>query len=223
MLWLSKCYSTEVTRDQDNTHVFSENAHINYLLPKNTFFFCFFYHRYARKFGVVVRYVSINYHENCSETSTRRQSTPLLNVVKSCKIWSVERNKFPTFPDKSGWWCPEPEKPELSRAFAAKSPLNRGLGWAPNKTIFFLPGTHLRVYYEQRSGAAGTKRPNAEIILSVISYKYLTEKAEMRGEKRGQAWRLRVSEPQRWGTSETRRVLWDFNRCMADHLIARAD
>ena len=41
-----------------------------------------------------------------------------------------------------------------------------------------MPGTHLRLYCEQRSAAAGTERFEAEIILSAISYKYLTEKGE---------------------------------------------
>lgn len=62
----------------------------------------------------------------------------------------------------------------------------RGLGWAPNKTIFPPPGTHLRLYCEQRSAAAGTEWLEAEIILSAISYKYLTEEGaegEMRIEE----------------------------------------
>lgn len=48
-----------------------------------------------------------------------------------------------------------------------------------------LPGTHLRLYCEQRSAAAGTERFEAEIILSAISYKYLTEKGG-RGERKRQ-------------------------------------
>lgn len=45
---------------------------------------------------------------------------------------------------------------------------------------------HLRLYCEQRSAAAGTERFEAEIILSAISYKYLTEKEEPgRDEDRG--------------------------------------
>ena len=37
---------------------------------------------------------------------------------------------------------------------------------------------HLRLYCEQRSAAAGTESFEAGIILSAISYKYLTEKEE---------------------------------------------
>lgn len=66
---------------------------------------------------------------------------------------------------------------------APHPPINGGLGWAPNKTIFPLPGTHLRLYCEQRSAAAGTERFEAEIILSAISYKYLTEEGAR--ERRG--------------------------------------
>ena len=51
-----------------------------------------------------------------------------------------------------------------------------------------LPGTHLGLYCEQRSAAAGTERFEAEIILSAISYKYLTEKGG-RGERKRQGRR----------------------------------
>lgn len=76
------------------------------------------------------------------------------------------------------WWCAEPRKWMVSCFTATHPPINRGLGWAPNKTISPLPGTHLRLYCEQRSAAAGTERFEAEIILSAISHKYLTEKGE---------------------------------------------
>lgn len=54
------------------------------------------------------------------------------------------------------WWCAEPRKWMVSCFTATHPPINRGLGWAPNKTISPLPGTHLRLYCEQRSAAAGT-------------------------------------------------------------------
>lgn len=62
---------------------------------------------------------------------------------------------------------------------------------------------HLRLYCEQRSAAAGTERFEAEIILSAISYKYLTEKEEREGdEERGrcveedrQGWRAVFWKP----------------------------
>lgn len=44
---------------------------------------------------------------------------------------------------------------------------------------------HLGLYCEQRSAAAGTERFEAVIILSAISYKYLTEEEEEEGERRG--------------------------------------
>lgn len=57
-----------------------------------------------------------------------------------------------------------------------------------------LAGMHLRLYCEQRSAAAGTERFEAGIILSAISYKYLTEEEERKRERgRGgieeEAWR----------------------------------
>lgn len=54
-----------------------------------------------------------------------------------------------------------------------------------------MPGTHLRLYCEQRSAAAGTERFGAEIILSAISYKYLTEKGERKEEARRRTGRGR--------------------------------
>lgn len=56
-----------------------------------------------------------------------------------------------------------------------------------------LLGMHLRLYCEQRSAAAGTERFEAGIILSAISYKYLTEEEGKRERGRGgieeEAWR----------------------------------
>lgn len=48
-----------------------------------------------------------------------------------------------------------------------------------------LLGMHLRLYCEQRSAAAGTERFEAAIILSAISYKYLTEEEEREREGEG--------------------------------------
>lgn len=98
----------------------------------------------------------------------------------------MEGRKFPTFRDKSQGWFAEPRKWMVSCFSAPQPPINRGLGWAPNKTIFPLPGTHLRLYCEQRSAAAGTERLGAGIILSAISYKYLTKKRERWGERKRQ-------------------------------------
>lgn len=72
-------------------------------------------------------------------------------------------------------------KMERRPAFPAPHPPVDGGSGAPNKTIFPQPGTHLKLYCEQRSAAAGTERSEAEIILSAISHKYLTEEGAREG------------------------------------------
>lgn len=147
-----------------------------------------------------------------------------LRVEAHCLCPSVLKTKKPwvrnisTFQDKSLWWCTEPRKQMVSCFSAPNPPIYRGLGWAPNKTIFPLPGTHLGLYCEQRSAAAGTDRSDTEIILSAISYKYLTEKGErerwgVRKRQEGiQAGAVRVAGVSQ-GTSESlvTTVPWGFS------------
>lgn len=135
---------------------------------------------------------------------------PLPWSALKTKNLEYERNKNSQhFKIRVGDDATEPRKRMLSCFSAPHPPINRDRGWAPNKTISPQPGTHLRLYYEQRSAAAGTERFEAEIILSAISYKYLTEKGE----------RERWGERKRQGGGQAGAVGW--RGCLKDLLKAQ--
>lgn len=108
-----------------------------------------------------------------------------MNASSTAAIWVRNQENSQYFEIRVGYDALSQHR-MVSCFSAPHPPINKGLGWDPNKTIFPLPGMHLRLYCEQRSAAAGTERFEAEIILSAISYKYLTEKEELgRDEDRG--------------------------------------
>lgn len=117
---------------------------------------------------------------------TNDKHTKLSGFVKTEKRPRWIQNTFSIF--GSTCWCELRTQPFCPFTFLSRKAFDH----LQIKQSSPLSRTHLSLYCEQRSAAAGTERSRAEIILSPISYKYLTETrgeepwGEKRDEEKGQ-------------------------------------